>query len=268
MDSRITNYLAPPQPKPVLKPVDNGDISPLPRLAPPLKDNLSRPGDLFGKPNAPKGAGQAVAKFAQDYAKSHGQSPSGGLSPKSRKLLDKIESAVLTPAQKAAADAQGVGGLFRQWAIWLLQSKMGWPFRQEYRRRISGIVLGSPYGDVGIIVDSIDSLTRLAVCSLNEDKYGNVQRDVRLIIQTLTKAVTKLEEFKTKLGFHWTDVERKQECPEVDTILAALKGGLNELVTAFGDYSEDLRLSQSEMRMAREAATPAPKKPEMAENAR
>jgi nucleoporin NDC1 len=177
-----------------------------------------------------------------------------------------MESAVLTPTQKAVADAQGVGGLFKQWASWLLQSKMGWPFRQEYRRRISAVVLGSPYGDVGIIVDSIDSLTRLAVCSLGEDKYGNVQRDVKLIIQTLTKAVTKLEGFKTQLGFHWTDVERKPDCPEVDIILAALKGGLNELVTAFGDYSEDLRLSQSEMRMAREAATPAPKKPEMAEN--
>jgi len=123
---------------------------------------------------------------------------------------------------------------------------------------MAAVVLGQPYGDVGIIVDAIDALTRFAVCSLTEDKYGNVQRDVKLIIRTFTTTVTKLEGFKKSLGVHWTDIEKKQESPEADAILVALKGGLNELVTAFGDYSEDLRLSQSEMRMAREAATPAP----------
>jgi nucleoporin NDC1 len=123
---------------------------------------------------------------------------------------------------------------------------------------MAAIVLGQPYGDVGIIVDAIDGLTRFAVCSLKEDKYGNVQRDVKLIIRTFTTTVTKLEKFKQDLGVHWTDVEKKQQSPEADAILVALKGGLSQLVEAFGDYSEDLRLSQSEMRMAREAATPAP----------
>jgi len=62
------------------------------------------------------------------------------------------------------------------------------------------------------------------------NKYGNVQRDVKLIIQTLTASVTKLEAFKSSLPFHWTDVEKKRESPEVDTILAALKAGLTELI--------------------------------------
>jgi nucleoporin NDC1 len=65
-----------------------------------------------------------------------------------------------------------------------------------------------------------------------------------------------LEGFKQHLGTHWTDVEKKRESPEVDTIQAVLKGGLHELLGAFGDYSEDLRLSQRDMREAREAATP------------
>jgi len=102
------------------------------------------------------------------------------------------------------------------------------------------------------------------VCSLAEDEYGHVQRDVKTIIQTLTTTVLNLEALKENLGFHWTDVERKKDCPEVDIVLNALKTGLNELVNAFGDYSEDLRLSQSEMRAARVAATPA-KRPEMAQ---
>ncbi len=123
---------------------------------------------------------------------------------------------------------------------------------------MAAIVLGQPYGDVGVIVDAIDALTRFAVCSLKEDNYGNVQRDVKLIIRTFTTTVTKLEGFKKSIGIHWTDIERKQESPETDTILVALKSRLEKLIEAFGDYSEDLRLSQSEMRMAREAATPAP----------
>jgi nucleoporin NDC1 len=118
------------------------------------------------------------------------------------------------------------------------------------------VVLGSPYGDVGIIVDAVDSLTRFAVCSLKEDPYGNVQRDVPNTIRTFTATIAKLQGFKQSLGVHWTDVEKKQESPEIDTILAALKGGLQELLAAFGDYSEDLRLSQRDMREAREAATP------------
>jgi len=221
-----------------------------------LKDGLRRPGDLFSAP-APTvsrvplaAAAEAVGKFA----KSHGQSPPGQLSPGARKLYLKAESAVLTPEQKEVVSSQGLVGLFKDWIITFLQTTAGRPFRQEYHRKVAAVVLGTPHGDVGIIVDAIDSLTRLAVCSLTEDKYGNVQRDVKLIIRTLTATVTKLEAFKNSVGFHWTDIEKKQDSPEVDMILAALKGGLNELVTAFGDYSEDLRLSQSEMRMAREAA--------------
>jgi nucleoporin NDC1 len=233
-----------------------------------LKDGLKQPGDLFSQPPKPGSTGPRVVQAVGKFAKNHGQSPPGALSPRSRKLFEKAERAVLNPEQKEALASQGFLGLFREWISWLLQTSAGKPFRQEYRRKVAAVVLGQPYGDVGIIVDSIDALTRFAVCSLKEDKYGNVQRDVKLIIRTFTTTVTKLEGFKNSLGIHWTDIARKQESPEADAVLVALKGGLNQLVTAFGDYSEDLRLSQSEMRMAREAATPAPAglvKPEMEE---
>ena len=251
MDSRIAEFQAPPvAPKPVTK---EEATQPLPRMGQPLKDGLKQSGDIFSTPNSKsKGVAQSVGSFA----KAHGQSPPGS-SPIARKLLAKAENAVLTPEQMKAVEANGPSAVFRDRAVVLLQSSFGWPFRQEYRRRIAAIVLGSPYGDVGIIVDAINSLTRFAVCSLEEDKYGNVQRDVKLIIQTLTASVTKLEAFRHRLPFHWTDVEKKGDSPEVDTILAALKGGLAELIEAFGDYSDDLRLGQSEMRLAREAATPA-----------
>jgi nucleoporin NDC1 len=254
MDSRIAEFQAPPAAaKPAVK---EEKTASLPRLGQPLKEGLKQPGDLFSSPATPNSKTSSVAHAVGSFAKARGQSPLGS-SPNARKLLSKAESAVLTPEQRKAVEADGVGGLFKERALRFLRTAFGWPFRQEYRRRITAVVLGSPYGDVGIIVDAIDSLTRLAVCSLTEDKFGNVQRDVKLIIQTLTASVTKLEAFKNGLPFHWTDVERKKESPEVDTLLDSLKGGLNELIEAFGDYSGDLRLSQSEMRLAREAATPA-----------
>lgn len=258
IETRIAEFQAPPV---ATKQGKEETITPLPRLSQPLKDGLKQSGDIFTAPNTKnKGVAQAVGS----YAKAHGQSPPGS-SPNTKKLLARAESAVLTPEQRKEIDANGVTGLFKERALRFIQSSFGWPFRQEYRRRISAVVLGSPYGDVGIIVDAIESLTRFAVYSLSEDKYGNVQRDVKLIIQTLTASVTKLEAFKSSLPFHWTDVEKKRESPEIDTILAALKAGLTELIEAFGNYSEDLRLSQSEMRLAREAATPARVGREMAE---
>lgn len=251
MDSRIAEFQAPPV---AAKPTTKEDATaPLPRMGQPLKDGLKQPGDIFSTPNSKnKGVAQSIGSFA----KAQGQSPPGS-SPIARRLLAKAESAVLTPAQMKEVEVNGPSAVFKDRINVLLQSSFGWPFRQEYRRRIAAVVLGSPYGDVGMIVDAIDSLTRFAVCSLEEDKYGNVQRDVKLIIQTLTASVTNLETFKHKLPFHWTDVEKKAESPEVDTILASMKGGLSQLIDAFESYSSDLRLSQSEMRLAREAATPA-----------
>lgn len=250
MDSRIAEFQAPPvAATPTAK---EQTTAPLPRLGQPLKDGLNQSGDIFTANSKNKGVAQAVGSFA----KAHGQSPPG-TSPNAKRLLAKAESAVLTPEQVKAVEANGVSALFKERALRFLETSFGWPFRQEYRRRIAAVVLGTPYGDVGIIVDAIDSLTRFAVCSLTEDKYGNVQRDVKQIIRTFTASITTLEAFKQGLPLHWTDVEKKRESQEVDTVLNSLKGGLTELIEAFGDYSEDLRLSRGEMRLAREAAMPA-----------
>lgn len=238
------------------------DPEPLPRLSGPLRDGVNQPGDIFTstpKPKTETGRGvEAVGRFA----KRHGQSPPGPLSPKSKQLLMKAEGALLTPEQQQALSSQGVTGLFRERLVVFLQTSLGWPFRQEYRRRMAAIVLGTPYGDVGIFVDAVDALTRFAVCSLTEDKYGNVQKDVKTVILTFTKIILQLEQFKWKIGVHWTDIEKKQESPEVDTILAALRSGLNELIAAFGGYAGDLKLSQAELRKARDAATVPVQKPQ------
>lgn len=229
-------------------------VSNLPRLTQPLKDGLHQSGDLFSQTVKPASKSKRAVEEVGNFARSHGQSP-GSLSPKARRMLQTVESTVLTPEQKSRIDAQGWMGLFRGLALQLLQYPFAAPFRHQYRRTLAAVVLGSPIGDAGMIIDAVDALTEFSVRSLTEDKYGNVQRDVPLIIRTLTATITKLDNFQKNLGFHWTDVEKKRECPEVDVVMVALKAGLGRLISAFGDYSQDLRLSQSEMRMAREAST-------------
>ncbi|RDW91506.1 hypothetical protein BP5796_02671 [Coleophoma crateriformis] len=240
VESRITEYQTPPVVIPAVAPVDPSQA--LPHIAqPPSRESI------FANSPPPKSRKDAAAHLVGDFAKRHGHSRDA----KSPQLIEQAKESLRDPA---AMVPSGLQAAVKDNVTFLLKTTFAWPFRHTYRRRIAAVVLGSPYGDVGITVDAVDALTRLAVCSLTEDQYGNVQRDVKLIIQTLTSAVKRLESFKQSIGFHWTDVEKKQQSPEVDTILASMKGSLQELLAAFGDYSQDLRLSQSDMRNAREAA--------------
>lgn len=255
MGSRIVEYQA-PKPAAADSQKKAPEPEPLPRLSEkPLRDGLEQPGDIFTSGLPPKREGSRTIDAIGRFAKRHGQSEPTSPERKSRELLSKAESAVLTPGQQQALSTQGPVGLFKAQITWFLKTGLGYPFRQEYRRKIAAIVLGTPYGDVGIIVDAADVLTRFAICSLTEDKYGIVHKDVKIIIQTFTKAIVRLEAFKAEIGVHWTDVEPRQESPEVDTILATLRGDLQALIAAFDEYAEDLKISRSEMRVARNAAT-------------
>lgn len=142
---------------------------------------------------------------------------------------------------------------FQQYIRNILSSPVGWPLRQDYSRRLTAAVFGAPYGEPSLFVNATVALSQLAVRSLQEDKYGNVQRDVATIIRSLTSVTQKLDTFKNSLPFHWTDVQKHRSCPEVEIVLEALRDGLSELVLNFEPYRRDLRLSLTDMRLAREA---------------
>lgn len=140
------------------------------------------------------------------------------------------------------------------WTRRFLDSPVGKPFRQTYAKRLSVVVLGTPHGEPSLFINAISSLTCLALSSLAEDNYGNVQRDVANIMRTFTTATVKLETFKASFPVHWTDMSSSKECAEVDAILETLKDALRQLVEVFGPYARDIRLSFADMRHAREAA--------------
>jgi nucleoporin NDC1 len=240
INSRITEYLKPqPSPQPIEEPG-------LPRITSPLKEE-----DILSPVPKRNVTGTALANFVSSTIKAQN-------SPGDRHRIFKIAEKS-APGNGKLLSPGRVSEKIHPFLIGVLQSPFGWPFRQTFRRRINAIVLGSPHGYEGLIMDAVNAMARLAVFSLKEDQYGNVQRDIARIIRTFTSTITALEDFKGRLDIHWTDVKHKRECPEVDTVLAALKSCLRDILDAFSIYAEELHLTQRELRSAREAAAPSTK---------
>ncbi|KAK4098238.1 hypothetical protein N658DRAFT_568877 [Parathielavia hyrcaniae] len=200
-----------------------------------------------------RGLRNQVEKAVNQAAFAPGQASQ--LSPAAKKAVDSAKQQLLR-MQKDATGTDDTQGLLRDWALRVLRSAAGWPFRQHYRRRLAHAVLGAPHGEPSLYVNAACALGQLAVHSLREDRYGNVQRDVAAMVRALTAVAKKLEAFREDAGLaiHWTDVEGKRECPEVDEVLDALRDALGRLIGAFGPYARDLRLSLTDVRLAREAA--------------
>ncbi|KAL8380871.1 hypothetical protein RB595_005253 [Gaeumannomyces hyphopodioides] len=188
-----------------------------------------------------------VDKVARDPNQPSRLSPIGKAAGEARLRLREMKN------QFAEADSSNGNNPVQSRARALLASPLGWPFRQEYQRRLTAVVLGEPYGEPSLYINAATALSQLAVHSLQEDKYGNVQRDVAHIVRTLTATTSKLDVFKESFPLHWTDVRKDRSVPEVDAVLEALRDGLSDVVLKFERYSRDLRLTMADMRLAREA---------------
>lgn len=247
MESRIDAYGKAPAP------VSSTAVATIPedpkglgRVSKPPKDD-----PVFVSTPAKKTFRGNVEKAVGTFVNSPGNA--SRLSPRVQKGLAVAKGTFETMKQEAT-NTDNPESPIQQYTQAFLKSPVGWPFRQTFSRRLSAAVLGTPFGEPSLYVNAVSSLTRLAVQSLAEDSYGHVQRDVSTIIRTFTSVTKKLEAFKTEFPTHWTDVEGKKESPEVDAILETLKEGLSQLITSFGPYARDLRLSFADMRLAREAA--------------
>ncbi|KAI0025066.1 nucleoporin protein Ndc1-Nup [Xylariomycetidae sp. FL0641] len=184
------------------------------------------------------------------YVTSPGKNPTERIGAEVKRRAGELTEHLVPRTSGTAPD-----GLFRTWAFKVLNAPVVGPvFQQQFGKRLTKAALGAPYAEISVYVNAAYALSQLAVCSLTEDKYGNVQRDVPTIIRTFTSVIIKLEQFRDGFPVHWTDVRQSRTCEEVEEVLKALKGGLKELITAFGQYSSDLRLSRADMRLAKEAA--------------
>ncbi|KAK0639409.1 nucleoporin protein Ndc1-Nup [Cercophora newfieldiana] len=242
IESRIDSYGKPSAPSPT----ETEKVEPKKRTtAPPKEDAIFQ-----STPQKPKFL-EEVEKVVNQATVAPGQGSQ--LSPLAKKALESGKTQLLK-VQKEVTGSDDPQGLFKELALKVLNSAAGWPFRREYGRRLAHAVLGAPYGEPSIYINAVTALSLLAAQSLTEDKYGNVQRDVATIIRTLTTITKKLETFSANLTPHWTDISGSKSCPEVEGVLAAFKEALGQLIKEFAPYQRDLRLSLTDMRLAKEAA--------------
>ncbi|CAG8247904.1 unnamed protein product [Penicillium nalgiovense] len=270
-------------PAPVTKPLPQAEksepvLQTLPRLSEPIKD-----GNIFT--TAPKGTshqdkfGDAFSSAAKSFGQSEDWTPTARA--RVRDVFDRASSAVLSPEQKqkylgspqkfkllaggpsTTHKPEDMNSVLAQ----ILRSPIGQPFRQTYAQRLSAIVLGTPESSLSLIVDAVESLTRLLIASLAEDPYGKVQADVPSAVRLLTQTTLALNAFAHQGGLdaHWTDINFPPSTdpqaqavarlvPDVEIVLAILRGGLKDLLTAFRPYLRDIGIAGKDLRLAKEAA--------------
>lgn len=204
-----------------------------------------------------------MEKAWDQFARNPGSSPVSELSPLARKTWKGAKDRMLSREQQEALSPDHIKSEFEQWAARVVKIEwVGSLLRQDFRTRFAAAVLGTPHAEPTLYMHTVQALCQLAVHSLAEDSYGNVQRDVASIMRTLTSVIRKVEALKAGFPSHWTDPSGARESPEVDGLVECLRTGLDEMVRVFEPYSRDLRLSQTDVRLAKEAAmnpkAPAP----------
>ncbi|KAH9885895.1 nucleoporin protein Ndc1-Nup, partial [Xylariomycetidae sp. FL2044] len=236
--------------KPSTAPAASQATEPIPPrervVQPPRSDDVWAP-----TPRSRHGLGDR-AKWVSNQVTSPGKT---GIGHEAKQKALAITDHLLTKEQKEAISSRSVNGMMQRAMIRVLGTPgIGWFFQESFGNRLARAVLGSPYGELSVPMNAAYTLSRLAVSSLTEDKYGNVQRDVPTIIRTFTTVIKKLEKFRDGFPLHWTDLEQKRECAEMEELLDGLKEALSELIEAFAPYAIDLGLTRADMRLAKEAA--------------
>ena len=235
-------------------------VQKLPRLSAPIKQE-----NILTNPRPPAKRREQIESTIGSVTKSIGQAPNQGtplksLGPYALQGLKVTGDKLLYPEQQEAISPASLKSTFNKNLMKFLHSRFGEPFRQTHRRRLCAVILGAPYSSLSIVLNSIDSLRDLAKASLKEDPFGTVNKDIPLLIRTFVNTINNIESFTKSIPIHWTDVEfdvkdeQGRKVEEVQQVVDRLKDGLEEIITAFGNYAGDLGLGPKEMRSARHAA--------------
>jgi nucleoporin NDC1 len=247
LEKRMDDYGKPPAPPPVAQ-EKPGPQPPTRVVEPPIS------ADVWVK-SKPKTFSDTVGKYVADVAKLPGKKTEDTLVPLAKRTLADIKDALLSKGQQEKIEREGLLGVYHSVYNRVIRTPtLGWLFRQTYSRRLTNAVMAFPNSEISVYVNSAFILSELAVTSLSEDSYGNVHRDVPSIIRTLTAVIRKLEVFRDSFPVHWTDVDVKRDCKPVDELLDALKQALERVVAGFEPYASDLRLTRTDLRLAKEAA--------------
>ena len=284
LSKRINGFRSPPPPPGLVNAAKSqAELQRLPRMSEPLmQENI-----IIAAP-PPKGTANTLASEFGRYAKHHGQSP-GAMNPASKFAKDAAKWG--TDAVRSRVQDQGerpAAGFQQSFETYILQflrnDWYGFPFRLTFSRRIQCIMFGEAKGSpflpqaaggipstssASVLCDAAAALSKLTVCSLKEDKYGRVHRDVAYIIRTFSATISIIEWLVEQLPVDWTDVEMRDKLSRVapdalaatkstnmpnggKAVLMTLQDGLREVLNEFGEFQDELGLSSKEWREAKE----------------
>ena len=201
--------------------------------------------------------GQTLAQHLQKevdaYVRSPGKTLVSELSPKVRQKIEDAKTNYLAKGHQKTSKPEGESGIFRPLVLYIIETRIGWLLQRDFSRRLMAAVFGPESCEISLYINTVLVLARLAANSLAEDQYGTVHGDVASLIRSFSILIGKLEKFSVTFPSHWMDGTSKRKCKEVEGLIIALQMGLEELLDGFGDYTHELKLSQSDVRMASKA---------------
>ena len=231
----------PPQPTEPIK------ILPLPRLLP-----ETQTGPIVASRRQPKTNAEWLATPVKAFG-----STKTPWHPPIEQTAKEVETKLLEYVKPPNADPAASKGLFDQWMTVFKDSPVGWVFTSTNTARINATVLGAPYGNAAVIVDVIESLTKMQVASLTEDTYGKATPTVPDTVRAFTKTLNLIEGFVAQ---NMQDVSGGID--EVEIIVERLRVSLKELLSAFQVYLLDQGLGIGELNQAKKATQEAAKGPQ------
>jgi nucleoporin NDC1 len=154
---------------------------------------------------------------------------------KFRQLGSHPETIRIPEMPNPAALGQGAKGYF------------SWLFKTTSAAKINAIVLNSPNSDAAIIVDAIESTTRMLTCSLQDDAFGRAMSGVPDAVKQFTMTIELIEGL-----LHQSPPDG--DISEVRIVLNRLRQGLSELLSAFQMFLSDTGLGIADLNRARKAS--------------
>ncbi|RMD39753.1 hypothetical protein DV735_g5367, partial [Chaetothyriales sp. CBS 134920] len=203
----------------------------LPRLLPPPDKT-----DVVAKPKAGVSRRGKIAGYLNSEAINIGSSSHPMESPLSNvgRAVERIGHGQASPIERIITATR--------------HSPVGWFFISTNAAAVKGKVIGTPTGNAALVVDAIESTTKILVASMQDDRYGKAIRGVPLAVKQFTKSITLIDDLLK------TTPANDGDNTEVDIIYGRLKAGLTELLSAFQQFLFDTGLSVAELNDAKRAA--------------
>lgn len=246
----------------ILREVDNRILGPPPKASPPQGTNV-----VESLPHIVPEV-QTHSIFKASPKPSMGESLVGGSlrkigsssqpwRPPIETTTKAMETKLLEYARPPGATQAQSQSLIEQWINLLQKSPIGWFFTSTKAARINATVLGSPNSDAAVIVDVVNSLTKMLIASLTEDTYGKATPTVPETVRQFTKTLTIIEDFVAK-----NSPVGSRGIQEVQIIVERLRAGLKELLSAFQLYLLDVGLGIADLNQAKKAIEPPKPEPQ------